>query len=73
MIDSYFTVYQSTSAIELHPGCPDNAGSRIICTCVQYEQASKIATILGNLHRLPVKNFTAYGKLQSLPNLTDVA
>jgi hypothetical protein len=57
ILDSYFTVYQTEQAIELHPGCEDYEHHRVICTCLYYEQACEIARLSGNLHRLPVKNF----------------
>lgn len=59
ILDSYFTVYWTEQAIELHPGCPDDTNHRVICTCLYYEQATEIARLAANLHTLPVRNFVA--------------
>lgn len=59
VLDSYFTVYKTDQAIELHPGCEDYENYRVICTCLYYEQACEIARLSANIHRLPVKNFVA--------------
>lgn len=57
ILDTYFTVYRTEQAVELHPGCEDYEHLRVICTCVEYEQAFEIAGLVANLHHLPIKNF----------------
>jgi hypothetical protein len=59
ILASYFTVYRSEQAIELHPGCEDYENCRVICTCLDYEQAKEIARLSANIHQLPVKNFVS--------------
>jgi hypothetical protein len=53
---SYFTVYKTEKAIEIHSGCEDYEQVRVICTCLDYQQACEIARLVSNLHHLPVIN-----------------
>lgn len=54
---SYFTVYKAEQAIEIHAGCEDYDQVRVICTCLDYQQACEVARLVSNLHHLPVVDF----------------
>jgi len=56
-VTSYFTVYKTAQAIEVHAGCEDYESMRVICTCLEYQQACEIARLVSNLHHLPVIDF----------------
>jgi surfactin synthase thioesterase subunit len=56
MGNTYFTVYQTSCAIELHPGCSSDKPFRMICTCVYYQQACEIARLMSSIHRLPIRD-----------------
>lgn len=59
ILASYFTVYRTEQAIELHPGCEDYENRRVICTCINYDQAKEIARLSANIHQLPIRNFVS--------------
>ncbi len=56
-IVSFFTIYQSNKAIELHPGCDDYPGMRIISTSRSYESAFQVAQAAADARQIPFKNY----------------
>lgn len=62
---SFFTVYETKDAIELHPGCRDIQDVRVICSCLSYESACTIAQLSANLKQLPVLDYVVSGALSS--------
>lgn len=68
MGEAYFTVYQTDSAIELHPGCSGDEQFRVICTCVYYQQACEIARLVGSIHQLPIRDLVTSNEVIDSPN-----
>lgn len=61
-----FTVYFLEDAIELRIGRDEGLQGQIYCSSLLYESALKIAQILANQHRLPLKIYTSEPPLPSL-------
>lgn len=62
-----FTVYYLEDAIELRLGRDEDRRGQIYCSSLLYESALKIAQILANQHRLPLRIYASDQPLQSLP------
>lgn len=54
---SFFTVYLSTHAIELRPGCEDAPHSQVLHTSKSYEAAQEFAKAAANHRNLPMKSW----------------
>lgn len=57
--ETFFTVYQTPDSIELHSGCYEYPHARFFCTSLSYESAVKIARLVSNRERVPLKNFVS--------------
>jgi hypothetical protein len=54
---TFFTIYQTKSAIELRPGCIDTyPDARLICTCKTYEMAQETAQSIAMTRQVPLVN-----------------
>jgi hypothetical protein len=57
--NSCFTVYQSKTAIELRPGSDRNGlSSRVVCSCLSYDNAKRMAELSSRINKLPVVDYS---------------
>jgi len=52
-----YTVYQTPTCIEIHPGCQDYHSMRVICTSVSYEGAYDAAYASSLRQNLPIIDY----------------
>lgn len=55
--DNFFTVYQTTTEIELRTGCDDFSDVRVICTTTSYENARNLAQLAAEMNHLPLVDY----------------
>jgi hypothetical protein len=60
-----FTVYRTSTAVELRSGYDDYAGGKVVCSCRSYEQAKHIAQLDATLHCLPLNDYAELSEAQN--------